>query len=65
MATAEAFEEVLQQCQIALGEFPKGNPEPMKMMFSHQQDVSLANPLGPPCAGGMGLPRSQIVPHRR
>jgi ketosteroid isomerase-like protein len=51
MATADAFEEVLQQCQSALGEFPKGNPEPMKMMFSHQQDVSLANPFGPPVRG--------------
>jgi ketosteroid isomerase-like protein len=51
MATADAFDEVLEQCQIALGEFPKGNPEPMKMMFSHQEDVSLANPFGPPVRG--------------
>ena len=51
MATADAFDEVLEQCQIALREFPKGNPEPMKMMFSHQEDVSLANPFGPPVRG--------------
>ena len=51
MATADAFDEVLEQCQIALREFPKGNPEPMKKMYSHQEDVSLANPFGPPVRG--------------
>ena len=51
MAMADAFDEVLEQCQIALREFPKGNPEPMKKMFSHQEDVSLANPFGPPVRG--------------
>ncbi len=42
------FDEVVEQCHLALGEFVKGNPEPMKMMFSHREDVTLANPLGPP-----------------
>src|SRR6266516_1340783 len=45
------FDEVVEQCHLALGEFVKGNPEPMKMMFSHREDVTLANPLGPPARG--------------
>ncbi len=51
MATAEDFDQVLEQCRQALREFPKGNPEPMKAMFSHREDVTLANPFGPPARG--------------
>ena len=29
----------------------KGNPEPVKKLFSHQQDVTLANPQGPAVRG--------------
>jgi ketosteroid isomerase-like protein len=29
----------------------KGNPEPVKQIFSHQEDVTLANPFGPPVRG--------------
>jgi ketosteroid isomerase-like protein len=35
----------------AADEFSRGNPLPVKMMFSHQDDVSLANPFGPPVSG--------------
>jgi ketosteroid isomerase-like protein len=45
------LDEVIRQCQLALDEFVKGNPEPMQMMFSHREDVSLANPFGPPARG--------------
>lgn len=45
------FDEVVKQCHLALGEFVKGNPEPMQMMFSHREDVTLANPFGPPVRG--------------
>jgi ketosteroid isomerase-like protein len=51
MAAVDDFDEVVEQCQLALGEFVKGNPEPMQMMFSHQEDVTLANPFGPPARG--------------
>jgi hypothetical protein len=37
--------------QLALAEFVKGNPEPVKELFSHRDDVTLANPLGPPARG--------------
>jgi ketosteroid isomerase-like protein len=45
------FDEVVAHYQRALGEFVKGNPEPVKMVFSHREDVTLANPLGPPARG--------------
>jgi len=41
------FDEVIEQSHLALGEFVKGNPEPLKDMYSHQEDVSLANPFFP------------------
>src|SRR2546425_11696156 len=50
MSTSD-FDEVVEQYHLALGEFVKGNPEPVKKMFSHQEDVTLANPLGPPVRG--------------
>ncbi len=45
------FDTVVEHYQRALGEFVKGNPEPNKMVFSHREDVTLANPLGPPARG--------------
>ena len=45
------FDEVVEHYHLALGEYVKGNPEPVKMMISHREDVTLANPLGPPARG--------------
>ncbi len=45
------FDEVVEQYHLALGEFAKGNPEPVKMLCSHREDVTLANPLGPAVRG--------------
>src|SRR6266581_9700049 len=50
MSTFE-FDEVVEHYHLALGEFVKGNPEPALLMFSHREDVTLANPLGPPVRG--------------
>ncbi len=46
MAAVDDLDQVLEQCQLALREFVKGNPEPMQMMFSHREDATLLNPLG-------------------
>jgi|SRR5215210_961480 len=51
MAAVDDLDQVIEQCQLALGEFVTGNPEPMQRMFSHREDVSLANPLGPAARG--------------
>jgi ketosteroid isomerase-like protein len=31
---------------LALDEFMKGNPDPVKKLFSHREDATLANPQG-------------------
>jgi hypothetical protein len=48
MVAVDDVDEVVEQYHLALGEFAKGNPEPLKMMYSHREDVTLANPFGPP-----------------
>jgi ketosteroid isomerase-like protein len=45
------FDKVVEQSHLALGEFANGNPEPLKGMYSHRDDVSLANPFGPAVSG--------------
>jgi ketosteroid isomerase-like protein len=51
MAAVEDLDRVIEQCQQALDVFVKDNPQPMQAMFSHRDDVSLANPFGPPARG--------------
>jgi ketosteroid isomerase-like protein len=51
MASVDDLDRVIEQYNLALGEFLKGNPEPAKRVWSHREDVSLANPLGPPARG--------------
>jgi ketosteroid isomerase-like protein len=42
---------LIKQLDVAVGELLKGNPEPGKKVYSHRQDVTLANPLGPAVRG--------------
>ena len=51
MAAVDDLDEVLEQYHLALGEFLKGNPEPLKKMYSRREDVSFANPFGPHACG--------------
>jgi len=51
MATVDDVDQLLEQWYPASGEFLKGNPEPVKKMWSHREDVTLANPYGPPVHG--------------
>jgi len=51
MSAVDDVDQLIEQYQLALDEFVKGNPEPAKKLFSHREDVSLANPLGPPARG--------------
>jgi ketosteroid isomerase-like protein len=46
MAAVADLDEVVEQYHLAIGEFMKGNPEPAKKLFSHREDVTLANPRG-------------------
>ena len=51
MAAVDDLDQVVEQYHLALGEIVKGNPEPLKVMYSHREEVSLANPFGPPVHG--------------
>ena len=44
--TAPDFDQVVQQYHQALDELGKGNPEPVKELTSHREDVSAAGGFG-------------------
>ncbi len=41
-----SVDQVVVQYQDALVIFLKGNPEPLKLLWSHEEDISLLNPFG-------------------
>jgi hypothetical protein len=46
MAAVDDVNELIERYHLALHELVNGNPEPIKEIFSHRDDVSLANPFG-------------------
>ena len=52
MATVDDVDEVVEQYMLALGKFVKGDAEFLKMMYSHREDLTFANPFGPPAISG-------------
>ena len=53
MSDVDDLDQVLAHWHTASDEYLKGTPEPIWEMFSHREDVTLANPLGP-AVGGIG-----------
>jgi ketosteroid isomerase-like protein len=51
MAAVDDVHELIEQYHRATGEFLRGNPQPVKDLFSRREDVTLANPYGPPVRG--------------
>jgi ketosteroid isomerase-like protein len=51
MAAVDDFDLVVEPYHQALGEIIKGNPEGYEELYSHRDDVTLANPFGPPARG--------------
>ena len=45
------FQHVVEQYHAAVDEFSRGDSLPVKMIVSHRDDVTLANPFGPPVRG--------------
>jgi ketosteroid isomerase-like protein len=45
MDAVDGVDGLIEQYDLALGEFVRGNPEPVKELFSHREDVTFANPL--------------------
>ena len=51
MTAEDNVDELLEQFDLATRGFLKGNPGPLKKVYSHRRDVTLANPLGPAVRG--------------
>jgi ketosteroid isomerase-like protein len=47
VAAVDSVDDLIERYDLALGEFVRGNPEPVKELFSHRDDVTLANPVFP------------------
>jgi ketosteroid isomerase-like protein len=51
MSAVDDVDKLIEHYQLATAEFVKGNPEPYKALFSHKEDVTLANPFFPAVRG--------------
>ena len=51
VAALDDVDELIEQYYRAQREFLRGNAEPVKDLFSHTEEVTLANPYGPPVRG--------------
>jgi ketosteroid isomerase-like protein len=51
MSAVDDVDQLIEQYHLALDEFMKGNPEPVRNLFSHREDVSLTNPQGSAARG--------------
>jgi ketosteroid isomerase-like protein len=51
MTTVDDLDHAIEQYHLVAAEFIKGNATPYKEHFSHTEDISLANPFGPPVRG--------------
>jgi ketosteroid isomerase-like protein len=51
MSAEDDVDELIEQYHLGIDEFLKGNPEPVGKLHSRQDDVTLANPHGPPVRG--------------
>jgi ketosteroid isomerase-like protein len=45
------LDRVVDESHEALDAFARGDSEPLKALYSHGDDVSIANPFGPPACG--------------
>jgi ketosteroid isomerase-like protein len=51
MTAIDDFDEVVERYHLALDEIMKGSAEGYKKLYSRRDDVTLANPFGPPVRG--------------
>jgi ketosteroid isomerase-like protein len=51
MSAVDEVDELIEQFHLSSDEFLKGNPEPVNKLWSRREDVTLANPFGPPVRG--------------
>jgi hypothetical protein len=55
MAAVDDVDALIERYKLATAEFVRGNPEPYKELFSHREDVPLANPFFPVVRGWEGV----------
>jgi hypothetical protein len=51
VSAVDEVEELIEKYRLATAEFLRGDPEPYKGLFSHREDVTLANPFFPVVRG--------------
>ena len=51
MAAVDDVDELIERYHLGGDEFLNGNPEPLLELWSRRDDVTLANPYGPPVRG--------------
>jgi ketosteroid isomerase-like protein len=56
---APGLERIIKQYHRALDEFVNGRPTVLQALFSHRDDVSLANPIAPVARGWENVARTQ------
>ena len=52
------LEGIIDRYHVAADDFARGDPEPVKVLFSHSDDVMLANPFGPAVRGWSDVSRA-------
>jgi hypothetical protein len=51
MAAADDLDQVIEQYHLGLDEIMRENAQGYKRVYSRRDDVTLANPFGPPARG--------------
>lgn len=61
---SSTFDDALNAFNAAHHDYVNGNPEPALAVFSQRDDVTLCNPVGPPCRGRESVERAGAEPSR-
>ncbi len=56
------FDDALIAFNLALNDYLNGDPGPVQAVFSRHDDVTLCNPVGPPCQGREAVERAAAEP---
>jgi ketosteroid isomerase-like protein len=56
------FEDALNAFNAAQHDYLNGDPGPVRAIFSRRDDVTLCNPVGPPCRGPEMVDRAAAEP---
>src|SRR5688572_30171990 len=58
--SASDLDQFIQRYHEALGGIVRGDAEPMRRLFSKRDEVTLANPLGPPARGRVEVEQAMV-----